>query len=221
MTVRTRFAPSPTGNLHIGGVRTALYYWLYARHHGGTFILRVEDTDRERSTRGRAGDPRRHGVVGLMPTRGRSTRRSAILPRGRRAGSPRATRTAASARKEELEAGATRDRTKEKPRYDGPCRVAASRARAYARRPLQESAGRRGRRRGLVTARRLRQQRARRPHHRARRRLADLQLLRRRRRHRHADHARHPRRRSPDQHAAADPHLRALGARCPSSRTCR
>lgn len=50
MTVRTRFAPSPTGYLHIGGARTALYCWLYARHHRGQFILRVEDTDRERST---------------------------------------------------------------------------------------------------------------------------------------------------------------------------
>jgi glutamyl-tRNA synthetase len=50
MDVRTRFAPSPTGLLHIGGVRTALFCWLYARRHGGTFILRVEDTDRERST---------------------------------------------------------------------------------------------------------------------------------------------------------------------------
>ena len=50
MSVRTRFAPSPTGLLHIGGVRTALFCWLYARRYGGTFILRVEDTDRERST---------------------------------------------------------------------------------------------------------------------------------------------------------------------------
>ena len=50
MTVRTRFAPSPTGMLHIGGVRTALFCWLYSRRLGGTFILRVEDTDRERST---------------------------------------------------------------------------------------------------------------------------------------------------------------------------
>jgi len=50
MSVRTRFAPSPTGMLHIGGVRTALFCWLYARRHGGTFILRIEDTDRERST---------------------------------------------------------------------------------------------------------------------------------------------------------------------------
>jgi glutamyl-tRNA synthetase len=50
MTVVTRFAPSPTGLLHIGGVRTALFSWLYARHHQGKFILRIEDTDRERST---------------------------------------------------------------------------------------------------------------------------------------------------------------------------
>jgi glutamyl-tRNA synthetase len=50
MTVRTRFAPSPTGYLHIGGARTALYCWLEARRRGGAFILRVEDTDRERST---------------------------------------------------------------------------------------------------------------------------------------------------------------------------
>ncbi|RJG05627.1 glutamate--tRNA ligase [Noviherbaspirillum cavernae] len=50
MTVRTRFAPSPTGYLHLGGARTALFSWAYARHFGGTFILRIEDTDLERST---------------------------------------------------------------------------------------------------------------------------------------------------------------------------
>ena len=50
MTVRTRFAPSPTGLLHIGNARAALFNFLYARHHGGKFLLRVEDTDRERST---------------------------------------------------------------------------------------------------------------------------------------------------------------------------
>jgi glutamyl-tRNA synthetase len=50
MLVKTRFAPSPTGYLHIGGVRTALFSWLFARHHGGRFVLRIEDTDRERST---------------------------------------------------------------------------------------------------------------------------------------------------------------------------
>jgi glutamyl-tRNA synthetase len=50
MTVRTRFAPSPTGYLHIGGARTALFSWLHARQNDGTFVLRIEDTDRERST---------------------------------------------------------------------------------------------------------------------------------------------------------------------------
>ncbi len=50
MTIRTRFAPSPTGYLHVGGARTALFSWLYARRHGGDFILRIEDTDLERST---------------------------------------------------------------------------------------------------------------------------------------------------------------------------
>jgi len=50
MSVVTRFAPSPTGFLHIGGARTALFNWLFARHHGGSFRLRIEDTDRQRST---------------------------------------------------------------------------------------------------------------------------------------------------------------------------
>ena len=50
MNVVTRFAPSPTGELHIGGVRTALFNWLFARHHGGTYLLRIEDTDKVRST---------------------------------------------------------------------------------------------------------------------------------------------------------------------------
>ena len=50
MSIRTRFAPSPTGFLHVGGVRTALFSWLYARKHGGHFVLRIEDTDLERST---------------------------------------------------------------------------------------------------------------------------------------------------------------------------
>ena len=50
MTVVTRFAPSPTGYLHIGGARTALFNWLFARHHGGRYLLRIEDTDRQRST---------------------------------------------------------------------------------------------------------------------------------------------------------------------------
>ena len=48
--VRTRFAPSPTGSLHMGGARTALYNYLLAKHHGGTFVLRIEDTDKARNT---------------------------------------------------------------------------------------------------------------------------------------------------------------------------
>ncbi|MEE8407880.1 MAG: glutamate--tRNA ligase family protein, partial [Acidimicrobiia bacterium] len=50
MTVRVRMAPSPTGTLHVGTARAALFNWLYARHTGGIFILRIDDTDRERST---------------------------------------------------------------------------------------------------------------------------------------------------------------------------
>ncbi len=50
MTIRTRFAPSPTGNVHIGNIRAAIYNWLFSRHEGGEFLLRMEDTDRERST---------------------------------------------------------------------------------------------------------------------------------------------------------------------------
>ena len=50
MTTVTRFAPSPTGYLHVGGARTALYSWLYAKSKGGKFVLRIEDTDIERST---------------------------------------------------------------------------------------------------------------------------------------------------------------------------
>ena len=51
MSVRVRFAPSPTGHLHVGGARTAIFNWLFAKHHGGAFLIRVEDTDQARSTR--------------------------------------------------------------------------------------------------------------------------------------------------------------------------
>ena len=59
--VRVRFAPSPTGHLHVGGARTALFNWLFARRHGGAFILRIEDTDRSRST-----EEHIHGIVEAM-----------------------------------------------------------------------------------------------------------------------------------------------------------
>src|SRR5215218_4768480 len=67
MTVRTRFAPSPTGYLHIGGVRTALFCWLFARRHGGQFILRIDDTDAQRNVE-EALAPILHGLrwVGLQ-----------------------------------------------------------------------------------------------------------------------------------------------------------
>ena len=50
MTIRCRFAPAPSGSLHVGNVRSALFSWLYARHHDGSFVLRVEDTDASRVT---------------------------------------------------------------------------------------------------------------------------------------------------------------------------
>ena len=64
MTVRTRFAPSPTGYLHIGGVRTALFNWLFAKHNGGQFILRIDDTDQQRNVE-EALEPILHGLKWL------------------------------------------------------------------------------------------------------------------------------------------------------------
>ena len=73
--VRTRFAPSPTGYLHIGGVRTALFSWLYARRCGGEFVLRIEDTDRERSTQASVEAILDSlAWLGLITTKGRTTR---------------------------------------------------------------------------------------------------------------------------------------------------
>ena len=63
MTVRTRFAPSPTGYLHIGGVRTALFNWLFAKGQGGQFMLRIDDTDQQRNVE-EALAPILHGLAG-------------------------------------------------------------------------------------------------------------------------------------------------------------
>jgi glutamyl-tRNA synthetase len=126
MTIRTRFAPSPTGMLHIGGVRTALFSWLYARRHGGVFILRVEDTDRERSTDA-ATQVILEGMswLGLDADEGpfyqtqRMDRYREVLQRFIEAGN--AYRCYCT--KEELEAMRARQlAAKEKPRYDGTCR---------------------------------------------------------------------------------------------------
>ena len=126
MTVVTRFAPSPTGLLHIGGVRTALFSWLYARHMGGRFILRIEDTDRERSTEEAVGvilDGMQW--LGLSYDEGpyyqtqRYPRYREVLAQMLAAGS--AYRCYCT--KEELEQmRAAQIARKEKPRYDGRCR---------------------------------------------------------------------------------------------------
>jgi len=126
MTVRTRFAPSPTGMLHIGGVRTALFCWLYARRHGGQFILRIEDTDRERSTP-EALRAILEGMqwLGLDHDEGpfyqtqRMDRYKEVIDQFLREG--KAYRCYCS--KEELEEmRAAQMARKEKPRYDGRCR---------------------------------------------------------------------------------------------------
>jgi glutamyl-tRNA synthetase len=124
--VVTRFAPSPTGLLHIGGVRTALFSWLYARHYGGKFILRVEDTDRERSTR-EAVDVILNGMqwLGLVADEGpyyqtqRYSRYREVLSAMLATGNA----YHCYCSKEELEAmRAEQLAAKQKPRYDGRCR---------------------------------------------------------------------------------------------------
>ena len=125
-SVRTRFAPSPTGYLHIGGARTALFSWLYARKHGGVFVLRIEDTDRERST-----EEAVHAILegmdwlGLNHDEGpffqthRFDRYRAVMEQLSSEG--KAYRCYCS--KERLESlRAEQMARKEKPRYDGRCR---------------------------------------------------------------------------------------------------
>ncbi|HUL81365.1 MAG TPA: glutamate--tRNA ligase [Gammaproteobacteria bacterium] len=124
--VRTRFAPSPTGYLHIGSVRTALYAWLFARHHGGDFILRIEDTDRERSTQA-AVDAILEGMawVGLDYDEGpiyqthRFPRYAEVVAQMLAAGSA----YHCYCTREELEAMRAQAQAQgRKPRYDGRCR---------------------------------------------------------------------------------------------------
>jgi glutamyl-tRNA synthetase len=126
VTIRTRFAPSPTGLLHIGGVRTALFSWLYARRHRGVFILRIEDTDRERSTE-EATQIILDGMkwLGLDADEGpfyqmrRMDRYREVIGEFLKAG--HAYRCYCS--KEELDAMRNRQTAaKLKPRYDGTCR---------------------------------------------------------------------------------------------------
>jgi glutamyl-tRNA synthetase len=126
MSIRTRFAPSPTGMLHIGGVRTALFSWLYARRHGGVFVLRIEDTDRERSTQ-EATQVILDGMewLGLHADEGpfyqtlRMDRYREVLDRFLESGHA----YHCYCTKEELEAMRARQvESKQKPRYDATCR---------------------------------------------------------------------------------------------------
>ena len=126
MIVRTRFAPSPTGFLHVGGVRTALFSWLYARHHQGEFFLRIEDTDRERSTKESV-----QAILDGMNWLGLSHEHDPVYQSDRYA---RYTEIAeqllqegkayrCNCSKERLEAlRAAQLEAREKPRYDGHCR---------------------------------------------------------------------------------------------------
>ncbi len=129
MTVRTRFAPSPTGFLHIGGARTALFSWAYARRHGGTFILRIEDTDVARSTP-EAVQAIIDGMnwLGLAHDEGpfyqmqRMDRYKEVIGQMLAAGTAYYCYTS----KEELDAlRAEQEAKKEKPRYDGRWRPEA------------------------------------------------------------------------------------------------
>jgi glutamyl-tRNA synthetase len=126
MTVRSRFAPSPTGLLHIGGVRTALFSWLHARRHHGVFILRIEDTDRERSTEeatqvildGMEWLGLNHDEGPFYQTR-RMDRYAEVIQQFLASGHA----YHCYCTKEELEAMRARQMAaKQKPRYDGTCR---------------------------------------------------------------------------------------------------
>jgi glutamyl-tRNA synthetase len=126
MTVRTRFAPSPTGYLHVGGARTALFSWLHARRHGGRFVLRIEDTDLERST-AESVNAILEGItwLGLEYDEGpffqthRFQRYDEVI--GQLIAAGKAYRCNCS--KERLETVREEQmRNKQKPRYDGHCR---------------------------------------------------------------------------------------------------
>ena len=91
---RVRFAPSPTGFLHVGGARTALFNWLYARRHGGRFLLRIEDTDVERSSADMVtgildGSALARSELGRRPRHRRAARALSSVPAARSATAPR------------------------------------------------------------------------------------------------------------------------------------
>ena len=230
MSVRVRFAPSPTGFLHVGGARTALYNYLFARGQGGAFILRIEDTDAARSTEESLGtilDSLRWlgldwdegpGVGGRARPYFQSRAPGAVSPTRPTACVARRSRVSVL-----LHAGGARARVARSrlraasaPRYDGPLPRARRRGRARARgrgphrrAALPPPAGGRDR----VGRHRARARELRRTTCSttscccARTGLPTVQLRLRRRRPRDGDHARDPRRRSHLEHAAPDPAL--------------
>ena len=239
MSVRTRFAPSPTGYLHIGGVRTALFNWLFAKGQGGQFILRIDDTDAQRNV-DEALAPILHGLRWVGPRLGRRARTSAgrtrrIISRSgwknirRRSSSclPPAPRIATSPRPEELQA--ERDAAQEagRPfvysrrwraetdadakRFEAEGRQGVVRLLDAARRPVRAQ-----RPRARRSPRRLGQRAG--PRHPAGRRHVPVSSGHGRRRPRHADLARDPRRGAPLQHAAAGVHVRAARLRAAAVR---
>ena len=235
--MRVRFAPSPTGYLHVGGARTALFNWLWARKNGGTFVLRIEDTDRERST-----DANTRSILEGLRVAGARLGRGAALPeRGHRP--PRRGGAAAAGGGQGLplvrdqraarRASASSSMAAGKPVAARPGRAATSTprsrsARADAGEPftvrfrVPEGEGEHALRR-----RRLRRPGAEAPRHRglraaAPRRHAALQPRGGLRRRPHGDHRHHPRPGPPVEHPQAGPALRGHGAHAAeASRTCR
>jgi hypothetical protein len=218
LMVRTRFAPSPTGYLHIGGARTALFCWAYAKKHGGTFILRVEDTDLERSTRQSV-----QAILDGMKWLGLDCDEGPFFQMKRLQRYKEAAQQLLAAghayhcycSKEELEAMREAQRARgEKPRYDGRWRDSKEAPPAGVtpvlrfKTPLSGDVTWDDQVKGPITCQ---QRGTRRSCDSARGRRAHLQLRCRGRRCRHGHHARDPRRRPRKQHAAPDQHLQ--GAR--------
>ena len=209
MSVVVRFAPSPTGYLHIGGARTALFNWLFARHHGGRFLLRIEDTDRQRSTQG-AIDAIFDGLgwLGLDADEPpvfqfeRAGRHAEVAQRP--AGRGQGLSLLGDARGARRDAGRRSARRGLPMRYDGRWRDRdPGEAPAGVPPVIRLKAPQTGDHpdRGHGPGRdRGRQRAARRHGAAARRRHADLHAVGGGRRHRHGHHPRHPRPRPPDQH---------------------
>ena len=231
MTVIVRFAPSPTGFLHIGGARTALFNWLFARHHGGTFRLRIEDTDRAALDPGGGRRDHRRAVL-ARPRLGRRDRPPVRPRRAPRRGRARSCWRAGRAyhcycTPAELEAMRERARAEKRSvRYDGtwrdrdPAEAPPGVAPVIRLKAPQEGATTiRDLVQGEVT---VAERRARRSDPAARRRHADLQSLGRRRRSRHGHHPCDPRRRPPQQRLPPDADLpRARLAGAANSPMCR